>query len=305
MEKKELILRNELKILLHLCQTSDDVEIAKSAIYRYHSENRTMAFGDYKFGPIFMRLCYELGLEVPAVELIKDETLYGFFSDGQSFALLMDMLFKKGYYEDAFEVLEEMEKQHVKYIKDTFLLAFAICYKLNSPVSWKKFTKILEENQFQLDTLPRITYCFAVAFALKQNDLEKAQYIYSLIMNPDSRLCTNLKILMQIKSGALEETLKTLEAVLEENTPELVKKTQISEQVLATVREELEENPALLVRLEDIYDQLKASGKVTKLTLDEMLCKIPLYKEYYKKLSTERTVSLRTFKPLQSVLKTE
>ena len=42
-------------------------------ITRYHAENRNITLGEYKFGPLFMRLCYELDLEDSAVELIKDQ----------------------------------------------------------------------------------------------------------------------------------------------------------------------------------------------------------------------------------------
>lgn len=42
---------------------------------RYHAENRNVTFGDYKFGPLFMRLCYELDLEESALELIKDQVI--------------------------------------------------------------------------------------------------------------------------------------------------------------------------------------------------------------------------------------
>lgn len=34
-----------------------------------------MTVGEYKFGPLFMRLCYELDLEESAVELIKDQVI--------------------------------------------------------------------------------------------------------------------------------------------------------------------------------------------------------------------------------------
>lgn len=39
---------------------------------RYHSENHNLAHGDFKFGPVFMRLCYELGLEDFAAATLKD-----------------------------------------------------------------------------------------------------------------------------------------------------------------------------------------------------------------------------------------
>uniref|UniRef100_A0A8C8RKW8 Pentatricopeptide repeat-containing protein 2, mitochondrial n=1 Tax=Pelusios castaneus TaxID=367368 RepID=A0A8C8RKW8_9SAUR len=303
MEKNRMILKIELKRLLHLCQTSDDVEIARKVIYRYHSENRNVSFGDYKFGPIFMRLCYELDLEILAKELIKDENLYGFFSDVQSFNILMDKLFTKGHYEGAYEMLEEMKKQHVRFTTDTYLLAFAICYKLNSPATWKVCTELLEEAQLKEIKIGKRAYVFAIVLALKQNDIEKARYIYSLITKKDDRLCTNLKILIETKSGALELVLKTLKETLEVYTSPLGKAVQVSEEVLTTIREELTEDSAFLVELEDICNQLRSSGQVTSLTVDEMMCHVPFVKKYSTTmLSKEKRVSRRTFLPLQSTL---
>lgn len=37
LQRNELILRDELKLLLHLCQSADDMVIARDAIYRYSS----------------------------------------------------------------------------------------------------------------------------------------------------------------------------------------------------------------------------------------------------------------------------
>lgn len=43
------------------------------ALIRYHTENRNLLYGDFKFGPLFMRLCYELGLESMAFATITDK----------------------------------------------------------------------------------------------------------------------------------------------------------------------------------------------------------------------------------------
>lgn len=40
---------------------------------RYHEENSNVAFGEFKFGPLFMRLCYELGLEEMAAATLTDK----------------------------------------------------------------------------------------------------------------------------------------------------------------------------------------------------------------------------------------
>ncbi|KAK2521288.1 Ptcd2 [Columba livia] len=332
LKKNGIILRNELKNLLHLCQTSSDVELARRVIYRYHEQNGITALQNFKFGPLFMRLCYDLDLERPAVELIKDKNLRGFFSESTSFHILMTMLFKKGHYESALEVLIEMKKQDIPFNKETYLLAFAICYKLASTSnsqdknmkyllyvflfffnfkisdsldSFKISAKLLEEAQLKGDTLPLRALCFAIASALKQNDLAQAKFYCSQIMKTENKLYNNLKVLVQLRSGSLEEVIKTLEAAVEVDTPPFVKKIEFSEQVLATVREKMEENPDLSARLGDICMKLQASGRITMCTLEDMLFQIPSSKKASAKLLNHKQFGYHTAKPLQSNLLVE
>ncbi|XP_040512192.1 pentatricopeptide repeat-containing protein 2, mitochondrial isoform X4 [Gallus gallus] len=236
LKDNRIILKNELKILLHLCQTSSDVDLAKKVIYslsnRYHEQSGITDLRGFKFGPLFMRLCFELDLETPAVELIKDQNLRGFFSDSTSFHILMTMLFKKGRYKSALEVLAEMKKQGIPFNKETYLLAFAICYKLGSLESCKISAKLLEEAQLKGDTLPLRAFFFAVASALKQDDIAQAQFCCSQIRKTENRLYSNLKVLVQLRSGLLEEVIKTLEAAMDVDTPPFVKKIEFSEQVI-------------------------------------------------------------------------
>ncbi|XP_016144620.1 pentatricopeptide repeat-containing protein 2, mitochondrial-like [Sinocyclocheilus grahami] len=194
MEKKQLILKDELKILLYLCQSAEDVFMARNAMYRYHEENRNMAFGEFKFGPLFMRLCYELGLEELGARTLTDPALKGFFSDSTSFNIAIDMLFTKQCYKSCLEVVGEMKKQGVPFSKDTFMLAFATCYKLNTSKSYHICLTLLEEGQTKGSLIPRHAYCFAAALALKQNDIERAQAFYSQIMSTDSRRGQNLRV---------------------------------------------------------------------------------------------------------------
>ncbi|NWX83301.1 PTCD2 protein, partial [Nothoprocta pentlandii] len=301
-KKNEMIFKHELQILLHLCQTTSDVELAREAIYRYHEQNGITSLHDFRFGPLFMRLCYELDLETPALELIKDQNLRGFFSESMSFHILMTMLFKKGRYESALEVLIEMKKQGVPFNKETYLLAFAICYKLDNLESCKISAKLFEEAQLRGDTLPVRAFYFAVAFALKQNDVAQAQFYYSQIMKAENKLYNNISVLVQLKSGSLEEVIKTLEAAVEVDTPCFVKKIEFSEQVLATVREKMEENPVLSARLGDIYTRLQSSGRITACTLDDMLFQVPSSKKNRAKLLNQKQVGYQAAKPLYSDL---
>ncbi|KAM6109925.1 LOW QUALITY PROTEIN: pentatricopeptide repeat-containing protein 2, mitochondrial [Phoenicopterus ruber ruber] len=302
LKKNGMILKNELKNLLHLCQTSSDVELARKVIYRYHEQNGITALRNFKFGPLFMRLCYELDLERPAVELIKDQNLRGFFSESTSFHILMTMLFKKGHFESALEVLLEMKKQGIPFNKETYLLAFAICYKLDNLESCKISAKLLEEAQLKGDTLPLRVFCFAVATALKQNDVAQAKFYWSQIMKTENKLYNNLKVLVQLRCGSLSEVIKTLEAAVEADTPPFVKKIEFSEQVLATVREKMEENPNLSAKLGDIYMKLQASGRITTCTLEDMLFQIPSSKKTPAKLLNQKQLGYQAAKPLRSNL---
>ncbi|KAK1176539.1 pentatricopeptide repeat-containing protein 2, mitochondrial-like [Acipenser oxyrinchus oxyrinchus] len=302
LQRNELVLKDELKLVLHLCQTPEDVEVAKNAIYRYHEENGNVAFGEFKFGPLFMRLCYELGLEETAADLVKDKALKGFFSDSTSFNIVMDMLFIKGSYDSALEVLLDMKTQGVSFNKDTCTLASAICYKLNTAESYRICTLILEETQSKGKHVPRQAFFFAVALALKQEDVERARSLYSQIMNTESKVCLNLKVLLLGLSGALKDLLSFLESAIVADTPTFVKKPAFSQEVLETVREKMEDSTQLHSRFEDIFAKLRLSGQVTDVTLDRMLCHTPNAKKKHAALLDQRRISRRTFRPLQSAL---
>ncbi|NWR45827.1 PTCD2 protein, partial [Regulus satrapa] len=298
LKKNGIILKNELKNLLHLCQTSSDVELAREVIYRYHKQKGITALHNFKFGPLFMRLCYELDLERPAVELIKDQVIPLYIHIKNIIVLMSANIFFIG----ALEVLVEMKQQGIPFNKETYLLAGAICYKLGTPESSKISARLLEEAQLKGDTLPLRAYCFAVATALKQNDVAQAKFYCSQIMRTENKLYNNLKVLVQLRSGLLKEVINTLEAAVEVDTPPFVKRTEFSEQVLATVREKMEENPDLSVKLGSIYTKLQASGRITMCTLEDMLFQIPSSKKTTAKLLHQKQLGYQGVNPLWSNL---
>ncbi|KAK7173270.1 hypothetical protein R3I93_003170 [Phoxinus phoxinus] len=304
-EKNELILKDELKMLLHLCQSAEDVIMARNAIYRYHKDNRNMPFGEFKFGPLFMRLCYELGLEELAATTLADPALKGFFPDPTSFNIAIDILFTKQCFESGLEVVGEMKKQGVPFNKDTFVLAFATCYKLNTSKSYHICLTLLEEGQTKGNIIPRHAYCFATALALKQNDIERAQTFYSQIMSTHSRLCQNLRVLILAMKGSMKEAIAALTAARVSKTPVFVKKTEFSQEVVDELRKKSADG-LWEGHVERVVRQLEESGQITKQTLDEILCHTPSRKARpLGILEQGRKISRRTFKPLQSALRLE
>ncbi|XP_074473454.1 pentatricopeptide repeat-containing protein 2, mitochondrial [Sebastes fasciatus] len=304
LQRNELILRDELKLLLHLCQSTDDMVIARDAIYRYHAENRNLVYGEFKFGPLFVRLCYELGLEDLAAATLTDKSMKGFFNDATSFNITIDMLFTKGSYENALEVVRTMRDQGVSFNKDTLTLASGTCYKLNTAESYRIGTALIEEAQTKGYFIPRHAYCFAVALALRQNDLEKAQSLYSQIMSTDSRLCQNLKVVILAMSGAVTDAVSILSASMLPKSPFFVKKPEFSQEVVDLLRLRSESGPHMM-KVEQIVTQLERADQVIQQTIDGMLCHTPTGKRKQAPIMEERKTSRRTLKPLQSTLLSE
>ncbi|XP_019937357.1 pentatricopeptide repeat-containing protein 2, mitochondrial isoform X2 [Paralichthys olivaceus] len=304
LQRNELILKDELKLLLHLCQSGDDLVIARDAIYRYHTENHNVMNGEFKFGPLYVRLCYELGLEDMAAAALTDKSLKGFFNDATSFNIAIDMLFTKGSYENALEVLRTMRNQGVPFNKDTHTLATGICYKLNTTESYRICTALIEDGQTRRHLIPRHAYCFAVALALRQNDIEKAQSLYSQIMNSDSRLCQNLKVMMLAMSGAVKSAISTLCAAALQRSPSFVKKPDFSQEVVDLLLSRSKGGPHML-EVEQIVTRLERAGQVTQQTVDDMLCHTPTGRRKQGPIMEERRFSRRALTPLQSTLLSE
>ncbi|XP_049594314.1 pentatricopeptide repeat-containing protein 2, mitochondrial [Syngnathus scovelli] len=305
LRRNSLVLRDELKLLLHLCQSAEDMKTARDAIYRYHAENRNVAHGEFKFGPLFMRLCYELGLEKMAAATLTDQEMRGFFAHPTSFNIAIDMLFVKGYHEDALEVLRCMRSQSVPFNKDTLLLASAVCYKLNTSESHAICVLLMEEAQAKGQFVPRHAYCLAVALALQQNDVEKAQWFFAQIMSTDTQLCQNLKILLLAMSGATEEAMTILfSAAKLSKRPSFVRKPEFSQEVLDRLRAHVE-GQALADEADGLISRLERAGQVTRQSLDDMLCHTPAPKRKVAPIVVDRHVSRRTLKPLHSALLSE
>ncbi|XP_055731690.1 pentatricopeptide repeat-containing protein 2, mitochondrial-like [Salvelinus fontinalis] len=300
LKKNEIILKDELKLLLHLCQST-----ARGAIYRYHEDNSNVAFGEFKFGPLFMKLCYELGLEEMAAATLTDKDMRGFFSDSTSFNIAIDMLFMKGLYESSLDVLRDMKNQGVPFNKDTFTLATGTCYKLNTPESYRICTALIEEEQTKGHIMPRHAYCFTVALPLRQNDVEKAQSMFCQIMSTDSRICQYLKVLILAMAGAVKESLSVLTLALGSSSPAFIKKPEFAQEVVDLVRLRSEDSP-LMARVEQAVSHLQQVGQVNQRNVDEMLCHTPMGKKRMPMgIMDERRISRRTLRPLQSTLLSE
>ncbi|KAM8960823.1 pentatricopeptide repeat-containing protein 2, mitochondrial [Pelodytes ibericus] len=304
LQTNRIILRTELQTVLYLCETPAEVDFAKQIIYRYHEENKNVMFGDFRFGPIFMRLCYELDLEDAALDLLRDQSLRHFFHDCTSYNILMDLLFTKGHYEKALEVLVKMRNQKVKFSKETYILALGICYKLNDINASEICRNLLDETELKGFWLPTQALCFAVASALKKKKFERATSIYSQIRSTDNNLCSNLHLLVKFHNNELEDVLQMLESASESKSTVFVRKLKFCDQVMTDIAEKLKDTE-LDERFDLVYAKLRNSGQISEMTLDDMLCFTPHEHKHKLNFLKPKAVSRRTFQALQSALVVE
>ncbi|XP_035523696.1 pentatricopeptide repeat-containing protein 2, mitochondrial [Morone saxatilis] len=304
LQNAQLILRDDLKLFLHLCHSADDMLMARDAIYRYHKENQNFAFREFKFGPLFVRQCYELGLEELAAATLTDEKMRGFFNDSTSFNITIDMLFTKGLYEKALEVLRTMKIQGVTFNMDTVTLAAGTCYKLNTPTSYEICSSVIEDKQSKGFLISKQAYCFLVALAIRQNDIKKAKSLYSQLRSFDYKLSQNLMVLILAMTGAVEDAVSILSAAVLPNRPTFVKTPKFSEHVLDVLRSCSNDGPHMM-EVEQVVANLKQADQVTSQTLDDMLCHTPKGKSKQVVVVQARKTSRRTLKPLNTILVSE
>ncbi|XP_073480493.1 pentatricopeptide repeat-containing protein 2, mitochondrial [Aquarana catesbeiana] len=267
LQNSEAISEKDLKPMFYLCETESDVQLTKTCLLRYYEEAQTV---EYKFGPLFLRLCHLLDLVDTAFEVMMDKSFRGVFSDYSSYNILLDMLYKHGQYERALEVLLKMKIQWLRLSKDTYLLAFAICYKLNNPRSLETCTTLFEEAAMNGIIHTRLALCFVVALALKQGDCVTASSVYNRIVKKDLSLCCNLGLLLAAKFKGEEEVLQILETASEQPKFDFLWKVTFSKEVMDAVEEKLHPTVSF-EKFKEIYEKLSQSGQISTLTLDEML----------------------------------
>ncbi|XP_040197398.1 pentatricopeptide repeat-containing protein 2, mitochondrial [Rana temporaria] len=271
LQNSEAISEKDLKPMFYLSENESDVQLTKKCLFRFYEEAQTV---EYKFGPLFLRLCHLLDLVDVAFELMMDESCRGAFSDYSSYNILLDMLYKHGQYERALEVLLKMKIQYLTLRKDTYLLAFAICYKLNNARSLETCTTLFEEAAMNGIAHTRLALCFVVALALKQGDYVTASSVYNRIVRKDMSLCCNLDLLLAAKFKGEEEVLRILETATERSKLDFLWKVTFSKEVMDAVEEKLHPTVSF-EKFKEIYEKLGQSGQISTLTLDGMLHAVP------------------------------
>lgn len=261
--------------MIHLAETGDK-ELVCRMIRRFASQEKELRFGTYVFGPVVMRLFHFIGDENSALELFKDRSLEGFFTQWMSYQLLLDMLYNKGRYQDVLDTYELMKAQQVQgsmHPRHAMVIVFAACYKLNSEASYKYAMQLWKEMIDAGHQPMRRSATFAAALALSQTAPHAALEILYSSKQQNYITVRNLKVVAMLELGRAEDVIPVLRSVLEADSQQLAKQTFCKE-VIERAREAITklDNKELKMDYDRIEKFLADHGHITDQSLDYLLC---------------------------------
>lgn len=276
-----MVFTEDLKNILHLAEKkAEDLKLVKQMIFKFNSQNKELRFGAYTFGPVVMRLYHHLNQPDEALELFLHEDFKTFFTQNNSYHLLMDLLFKNERYEDIiklFDIVESRQSQGTRYPRSLVNLYLAALYKINTPEALDRVKCLYTRLNASGHNHVRRSICFAAALALRQGQYNEAIEFLALIPGTGTYVTMrNIKILAMSGVTRYDDVLDLLHAVLKVDVPD-TKLTSVKQTIFADVAERLEsdfesvDNVELKSKFTRVLQQLKEFDHVSSQTLEDHL----------------------------------
>lgn len=278
-----MVFTEDLKHILHLAENKEeDLKLVKQMILKFNSQNKELRFGAYTFGPVVMRLYHHLNQPNEALELFLNEDFKTFFTQNNSYHLLVDLLFKNERYEDVvkvFDVVEARQSQGTRYPRSVVIIYLAALYKMNTAEAFDRVVSLYKQLTAAGHNHNRRAICFAAALALNQAKYNDAIEFLALLPGNSSYVTMrSIKLLAMSAIRRYDDVLEVLQKVLRVDVPE-TKLNSVKQTVLTDVLDRLAsdfdklEDTELKTKFAKLHAQLKEFGHVSNETLDDMLTK--------------------------------
>uniref|UniRef100_A0A0K8T303 Pentatricopeptide repeat-containing protein 2 n=1 Tax=Lygus hesperus TaxID=30085 RepID=A0A0K8T303_LYGHE len=271
------IFTEDLKHMVHLAEESD-LPMLRQMMTKFSSQNKDLRFGSFIFGPVVMRMYYFLNQPQEALEAFKDPSLDGFFDQLVTFQVLMDLLLKNEMYDEVLEVFEHVkgkQLQGAKFPKNAVVLAFAACYKKNTPEA-HQYAKQLWSDLNAIGHYPmRRAATFAAALAINQNEPGVALEILSTVQRQTYVTVRNLKVCALADLGRPDDALPILRNVLEfRDSPADGQSHTFYKEAITKMDSSVQKsnNPELTTEYESVLKKLVTLKLVIDDSLDAQLC---------------------------------
>lgn len=272
-----MIFTEDLKHMAHLVsKTPEDMDLINKMLLKYNSQNKELRFGLFVFGPVIMRMFYHLNEVDAALKLFKDPNMEGFFDQLISFQLILDMLYENKRYEEVLEIFDFIRSKQIqggRYPKHSVVLAFAACYKLNTPNSFEYCTT-LWKNLAEVGHMPmRKAATFAAGLAVEQNAPEVALEILSTIKDQYYVSVRNLKVITYAQLGRPDNAIPILRNSINVDEPVFKKRTfvkraieELKKSIVKNAEKDLEAD------FSKIEKTLIQNGQINDDTIEQLLC---------------------------------
>lgn len=276
-ESKNMIFTEDLKNMIHISETDKDIELVVKMMKRYNSQNKSLRFGNYIFGPVVMRMLYIHNKADLALQCFKSEELAGFFDQYMSYQLLLDLLYENQKYKElleAFDIIKEKQLEGHKYPKNVIVLVLAACYRMNSKESLDYALKLWSElNETGHQPMRRST-TFCAGLALNQGKPEIALEVITAARNQNYTTVRNLKVAALSAIGRMEDVIPILKSVLNEDVPQGQQVHTFNKDVIERVRKSVAtcEDPQITLEFNRLEQIFQKQGNIIDTTLDEQLC---------------------------------
>ncbi|XP_044746100.1 pentatricopeptide repeat-containing protein 2, mitochondrial-like [Coccinella septempunctata] len=276
-DEKNMIFTEDLKNMVYLTDNDQDVELVVAMIKRFNKQNQQLRFGSFKFGPIVMRMFHVLNKPQLAIECFQDtENFPGFFDQLVSFQTYLDLLYNNGMYKEVLEGFQQIEQKQLEgalFPRNSFVIALAACYKLNTKESLEYALQIWNKAKEYgyYPTRRAITFCSALA--LNQGKPEVALEMVSSANNQNYTTIRNIKALALTDMGRLVDAIVVLKSVLSIERGEHTFNKDVIDKIKTAVL--ACDSPEITVEFNKVHQLLQKQGNITEKTLDDQLsCEI-------------------------------
>ncbi|CAG9773534.1 unnamed protein product [Ceutorhynchus assimilis] len=276
-ESKNMIFTEDLKNMIHIAETDQDVGLVVAMLKKYNKQNKSLRFGNYIFGPVVLRMLYLHNKSDLAIECFRSEELSGLFDQYVSFQILLDLLYENGTFKELlemFEIIVEKQLEGHKYPKNVVVLAMAACYKLNNQESLNYALNLWSRlNESGHQPMRRAT-TFCACLAVNQGKPDIALEILCSARNQNYTTVRNIRVAALADIGRLEDVLPILKNVVSADLQQGQQVHTFNRDVIERIEKAVSksDNPELTLEFNRLKQIFEKQGHINNTTLNEQLC---------------------------------
>ncbi|XP_022692130.1 pentatricopeptide repeat-containing protein 2, mitochondrial-like isoform X2 [Varroa jacobsoni] len=271
-----MVFTEDLKNVVSLCESDDDIDLCVRMMRRFNEQTKSLRFGTFVFGPVAIRLLYVLDKPDLAIQVLKDPQLAGFFDQFSSYQIAMDLLYKKGRYDDVLDLYQHMRQQQLhgtRFPRDCVVLVLGACYQISTKESYEFALKLIREARQSGALVLRKGLTFTAALALNMNEPKLAMELLALTAQINYITVRNLRLIALSHLDRYEDIFLVLRSIIHQYHHLRQGDSEICQDTLDRIHKNLEKkgDTERLQLFSQLQRALKEGNHLSTSTIDELL----------------------------------